>query len=215
MESGIELIELCRLVEHPGNANRMSKGNFRKLASHIGRTGRYEPVVVRRHPREEGCFEILNGHHRCRALRQSGHTHAQCVVWDVDDGEAEILLATLNRLAGRDDVYRKSELIQRLAERFGGKELAKLLPDGRKQIERLRNLSVSLPPAGAGCFAKAVVFFLSDSQKEIVDRALGLAVRGVAGESSAQRKAVGLAVMAEAFCERVNESNGAKSEGQR
>ncbi|MBE3071108.1 MAG: ParB N-terminal domain-containing protein, partial [Planctomycetes bacterium] len=48
-------------------------------------------------------YQILNGHHRAQALRELGHTHARCDVWEVDDAEARLLLATLNRLEGRDD----------------------------------------------------------------------------------------------------------------
>ena len=38
------------------------------------------------------------------ALRRLGRASARCEVWAVDDDEAMLLLATLNRLQGRDDV---------------------------------------------------------------------------------------------------------------
>ncbi|MDI6450139.1 ParB/RepB/Spo0J family partition protein [Anaerobaca lacustris] len=100
MTMKIRKIELSRLWPHPDHANRMSRAAFGKLMRHIKRTGYYEPLVVRPHPHKRGSFQILHGHHRCEALRRLGHETAQAVVWNVDDEQADILLATLNRLAG-------------------------------------------------------------------------------------------------------------------
>ena len=69
MTMQIRQIALSRLVPHPDHANRMSRAAFRKLMHHIQRSGRYEPLVVRRHPHERGRFQIIHGHHRFEALR--------------------------------------------------------------------------------------------------------------------------------------------------
>lgn len=202
----MQSLSLDNLVAHPANTNRMSKVNFARLAAHIKRTGRYEPIVVRPHPTKTGCYQILNGHHRVKVLRQLGYREADCVCWQVDDAEADVLLATVNRLCGRDDVQKKSELIKRLSRRFSIKEMAKMLPDGKKQLERLQNLQKPMAISSTQCFANAVVFFLTDEQKAILDKALNLARQirerreeRKKGLGSAKQRACGLVTIAESF----------------
>src|SRR4030042_1004922 len=100
MTNTVQSIGLEKLIAHPANPNRMSTATFGKLVRNIERTGRYEPIVVRPHPARGGYFQIINGHHRCRVLTKLGYETADWVVWDVDDEQGGILLATLNRLCG-------------------------------------------------------------------------------------------------------------------
>ena len=134
-QNTIQTIPIDKLIAHPLNANRMSEVVFKKLLRNIERTGRYEPIVVRSHPEIGGSFEIINGHHRVKALVELGYETAECVVWDVNDNEAALLLASLNRLVGSDVLEKKIELLLRLREDFSAAELAKLLPHTKGQIE--------------------------------------------------------------------------------
>jgi len=59
-------VDICRLIAHPANPNRMTAETLKKLKSHIERTGNYEPIVVRPHRERSDCFEILNGYHSPR-----------------------------------------------------------------------------------------------------------------------------------------------------
>ncbi len=189
-QSKIESIRLDKLIAHPANPNRMAGSVFKKLASHIGRSGNYEPIVVRRHPSKDGCFEIINGHHRKKALEELGTETADCLIWDVTDDQALILLSTLNRLSGNDDLHKKSELIKQLSRRLNIKELSRMLPDSRKSIEHLKNLG----HAGRKitilnkCMLNAVVFFLTDEQKQIVNTSLSEAMDpGIKGTGAQKR----------------------------
>jgi hypothetical protein len=193
MEQSKKLLSIGvdKLIAHPGNPNRMSEAMFKKLLGHIRRTGNYEPIIVRRHPSQEGCFEIINGHHRKKALEEMGNDRADCIVWEVDDEEAMILLATLNRLAGGDDIHRKSELIRKLSVKFSSKYLSKLLPDSRKSIEHLNELfekqkTLRLEDKP---MLNATVFFLTDEQKQIVDAAIKEAVDPGAKGTRPQKRA--------------------------
>ena len=154
----------------------MSEATFRKLVRNIERTGLYEPIVVRPHPRERmtADFQIINGHHRVKALEQLGRKEADCVVWDVDDEQTAILLTTLNRLAGSDIPAKKIELLKKLTERMGTAQLAKLLPQTAKQIERLTNLKLNSVPIklNADSFAVPLVFFVTKQQQEIIEKAI-------------------------------------------
>ena len=197
----IETIAIDKLMAHPANPNRMKDATFKKLVRHIGRSGNYEPIIVRRY---QGAFEIVNGHHRVKALKQLGVEKADCVVWEVDDDEALVLLATLNRLAGGDDLEKKSQLIKKLSERFGDKDLFKMLPENRKAIDRLKNLAV--PTVGKfkdEAFLNPVVFFLGDDQEELVDRAIEAATEGDAELTTAQKRAGAIVRIAEMFLQGV------------
>ncbi len=197
----LQSISVSKLFAHPANPNRMSKASFGKLVKHIAKSCNYEPIIVREHPEKVGCFEIINGHHRYRALKQTGYDEVDCIVWEVDDAEALVLLSTLNRLGGKDDVGKKSEIIKRLREKFSTTELAKILPDSKKQIERLKDLEkpVSISLVSVKPFAEPLVFVLTDEQRLIVDKAIGLAGESRAGESCAARKTAGLVKIAESF----------------
>ncbi|MGA2915790.1 MAG: ParB N-terminal domain-containing protein [Sedimentisphaerales bacterium] len=172
-------IPLDKLLPHPENPNKMSKQTFEKLKRHIKQSHNYEPLIVRSHPETENHFQIINGHHRADALRQLGETFADCVIWNIDDDQARVLLATLNRLSGKDELSLKAELIKSLSEKFSSKELAKLLPDTKSAIERLKDITKSLPLSedDTKAFLNTLVFFLNDEQIKIVEAALEKAMQ--------------------------------------
>jgi len=193
MKTRIAQIALDKLVPHPDNANWMSRANFARLVRNIERTGRYEPLVVRPHPNKAGHFQIINGHHRRDALKQLGHEAADVVIWDVNDEQTAILLATLNRLGGRDSLDKKLGLLRRLRRHIPIPALAKLLPQTRGQLERLlarRNAKSCLwaraTPQGPNPFSIPMVFFVSEAQQGAIEQALLLATdRTPPGDGSA------------------------------
>jgi len=209
MSEGIRSIQIEKLVSHPDNPNVMSDATFRKLVRNIERTGLYEPIVVRPHPDKKGSFQIINGHHRVRALEQLGRKEADCIVWDVDDEQTAVLLTTLNRLAGSDTLAKKVELLKKLTERMRTAQLAKLLPQTAKQIERLTNLKLNSVPVklNAESFAVPLVFFVTAEQKDIIERAiekLDSCFRRndpVSPGSKAQRRAAAITEIASQFTE--------------
>ena len=174
----VEMIAMEKLVPHPMNANVMGAGVREKLRRHIERTGRYEPLVVRRHPARAGCFELINGHHRKRVLEELGHKKAACVVWEVDDAETLMLLATVNRLSGRDAGNKRLELLEALAKtewagaagQKGG-ALAAWLPEDERTLRKL--LEEAGPVAVAEAprleeMPEALTVFMTRAEKERV-----------------------------------------------
>jgi len=182
-------IPLEQLSAHPENPNRMSKSNFEKLKLHIKRTGNYEPLIVRQHPDEPGRYQIINGHHRAEALRQLGVEAADCVQWQADDEQVRILLTTLNRLGGKDNLAVKIEIIKKLSEKYNAKELAKLLPDSKQTIEKLKDITKPLEnfKADSKAYLQTLVFFLNDEQMRTVQTAISKAMptTGTKAEQSA------------------------------
>jgi hypothetical protein len=226
MTNRIQSIALDKLVAHPENPNRMSKDKFAKLLRNIKRTGHYEPLIVRPCPKkncrscenlitndsQSKCFQIINGHHRCQALKELGYKTAETVVWDIDDQETDIMLATLNRLAGSDILDKKLALLKRLNHTaFNGRttELAKLLPQTANQIKRLTKFTIS------DC-KKAIenhksqplnplVFFLNDKQRVIFEKAMSAAITKVEeNRSKAIKNAAALTYMAQNFINSMN-----------
>ena len=208
MAKTIQSIALDKLDFHPDNPNRQSKVNFAKLVRNIERTGRYEPLIVRpcpsvRTPKEgkAGYFQIINGHHRRQALAKLGYETADCIVWDIDDEETDILLATLNRLGGSDELVKKLKLLERLNKRIEAGKLAKLLPQTARQIERLTNFKMPSAPAkiNAKCFVNPLIFFVNDSQQERIEKALSLVEEPKAEMTKAAKRAAALTHIAGYF----------------
>lgn len=208
----LQWIPLDALEAHPENSNRMAPDLMAKLKAHIRRTGLYEPLVVRplatagagvedaaagRLPADAEAdyrparYQILNGHHRAQVLRELGHTHARCDVWEVDDDEARLLLATLNRLEGRDDPSARAALVQRLARTRSLDALSRLLPEPTEALERLVSLAspppAPLPAADAQPLLRPMTFFLTDEQHAAVTEALRKAAEPQSGCPSGDR----------------------------
>ncbi len=175
-----------------------------KLMVHIKRTKRYPFIVVRPHPKEAGKYQVLDGHHRVQILRELGHTEARCDVWEVDDREAKLLLATLNRLQGQDLPIRRAQLLHELLGEMSIDDLAGLLPETDKQLEELHALlEFPAEEIAAQLNAQAeqdekvlpriMTFVVTPEQEEVIDRAVEMASDGTPGRD---RKAKGLANLA-------------------
>lgn len=167
----IVTLPLDALDPHPDNCNVMSPDRLAKLADHIRRTGQYPPLIVRpaglRH-------QLLDGHHRAIALGRIGHTHAQCVVWQVDDAQALLLLATLNRLQGEDDLRQRGRLVCELARLRGcaAADLAALLPEDRDRLNKLAALTerpALASPRVADQLPQSLHFFVTSAQKQAIE----------------------------------------------
>jgi len=209
MRNAIRQIPLDRLVAHRDHPNRMSRGQFEKLVHNIERAGRYEPLVVRPCPGRCGFFQIINGHHRCEALRRLGHPTAEVVIWNVNDEQTDILIATLNRLGGRDALDKKTALLRRLGRRIPIRKLARLLPQTLGQIERLTTDGPARPALRrqANLFAMPMVFFVDAGQQHRIEEAVSAALGAPAptdhdapgGQTRATRRAAALARIAARF----------------
>jgi ParB-like chromosome segregation protein Spo0J len=201
------MVRLDDLVPHPMNANVMTDELREKLRAHIGRTGRYPYLVVRSHPTEPGRFEVLDGHHRLAILRELGHTEARCDVWDVDDRETKVLLATLNRLEGQDVPVRRAELLHALLGEMSLDDLAGLVPETAGEIRDLHSL-LEFPVDGLAALLdeevkaqeelvpRVMTFVVSTEQEQVIEEAVEAASDGTPGKD---RKARGLVNLAEHF----------------
>lgn len=171
-------VPLAQLRAHPSNSNVMAGPLLEKLTQHIQATGHYPPLIVRRLDAKQPTWQVIDGHHRWRVLERLGHAAARCVVWDVDDDQALLLLATLNRLQGQDDPARRSQLLVELSERMKARSLplAKLLPETSAQFKKLLTLCEPRPRPRAAPrlddMPRAVHFFLLPAQRRQLEARL-------------------------------------------
>ena len=206
---GTQMVPLTSLVPHPLNANVMNPELQAKLLAHIKRTGRYPHLIVRPHPDQPGTYQVLDGHHRLVVLRELGHAEARCDVWQVDDREANLLLATLNRLEGQDQPVRRAQLIHELLGEMSLDDLAGLLPESDRQIEDLHSL-LEFPAEEIAelldeeaeqeekVLPRVMSFVVTADQEQVIEQAVELASDGTPGRD---RKARGLTNLAKQFME--------------
>jgi ParB-like chromosome segregation protein Spo0J len=210
---GPRAIPLTDLLPHPLNANVMSYEMREKLKAHIKRTDRYPYLIVRPHPDQPDKYQVLDGHHRIAVLRELGHVDALCDIWEVDDREANLLLATLNRLEGQDVPIRRAELIHELLGEMSLSDLAGLLPETDGQLEELHAL-LEFPADEIAALLdeqaeeeekvlpRVLSFVVTPDQERVIEEAVELASDGTPGRD---RKARGLANLAMHYMEVHNE----------
>ncbi len=140
-------------------------------------------------------------------LRELGHTEARCDVWDVDDREAKLLLATLNRLEGQDLPIRRAQLLHELLGEWSAPDLGGLLPETEAEILDLHSLLefpaeeiaeqlMSEAEEREKTLPVVIHFVVSHEQAELIDSSIERASDGVPGRD---RKARGLTNLAKHF----------------
>jgi ParB/RepB/Spo0J family partition protein len=188
--------------------NVMDEERLEKLAANIVQEGNYPPLVVRPHPEEPGCYQVLDGHQRWQVLKHLRHEEALCYVWPCDDHTALILLATLNRLEGQDDPLKRAELLRELTQLASPEDLAQLLPESaaliRQSLELLDlNLEELLADlqreTGTGNGLRAITFVVSAEDEQAIEEAVQQVAAGLDG---ANRRGRALAQIAKTYRER-------------
>ena len=196
------------LRPHPANANVMDEERLEKLATNIAQEGNCPPLVVRPHPTEPGCYQVLDGHQRWQVLKHLRHQEALCYVWPCDDHTALVLLATLNRLEGQDDPLKRAELLRELTQLASPEDLAQLLPESaaliRQSLELLdlnleRLLADLQRQTGTGNGLRAITFVVSPEDEQAIEEAVQEVVAGLEG---ANRRGRALAQIAKTYTER-------------
>jgi len=170
-------LPLESLVPNPRRANRMSRPSARKLENSIRRLGHYEAITVRPHPDLSGKFELLDGHSRLAALEALGVETAKCDIWTVDDREAELFLALLNRLKGLDVAELRMSLLVDLLQHHSCEDLAGVLPETQAALAQImlfaeEGLPEIVTPTTPPLDVVILDFYLSREQHRVIGMAL-------------------------------------------
>lgn len=120
-------------------------GELQALAASIGEKGVLQPVLVRRHPDEAGCWELVAGERRWLAAQRAGLHELPAIVHDLSDREA--LEAAIVENVQRQDLtpLEEAEGYSRLIAEFGYTQeaLANIVGKSRSHVAnslRLLNL---------------------------------------------------------------------------
>ncbi len=119
----------------------MPADRLTKLRRIIELTGYHEPLIVRPYPKVRGQYQVIDGRNRLMVLQALQLESAQCIVWNLNDRETALCLATINRLSGKDIPERRAVLLCGLLDGRSTEELCELLPDSERQIMRLLEIA--------------------------------------------------------------------------
>ena len=134
-----------------------------KMVDSVKEYGVMTPAIVR--PRRDGGYEIVAGHRRCHASQRAGVDTMPCIVRDMDDDTAIILMVDSN--CQREHILpsekakayeMKLEAIKRQGRRSdltsgqvgpklrSDEQIAQEAGDSRKQVQRFIRLTSLIPP---------------------------------------------------------------------
>lgn len=125
---------------------RMDEADLEELAQSIAARGVLQPLLVRRHPDEDGAYEIIAGERRWRAAQKARLHEVPVVVKDFTDGEA-LEIALVENLQREDlTALEEAEGYRRLTEEFAHtqEDLSYGVAKSRSHIANLMRL-LSLP----------------------------------------------------------------------
>lgn len=132
-----------------------------KLTESISERGVLVPVIVR--PKADGHFELISGHRRKRASEYADKKTLRCIVSDMDDDAATIIMVDSNiqrsnilpsekafaykmRLEAMNRQGKRNDLTSvPVGQKFSRKELSEQVGDSQTQIQRYIRLTNLVP----------------------------------------------------------------------
>lgn len=187
-DTNLLTLPLSEIHPRPGeNPNELSPAQFDLLVNAVKKLGFLQPVTVRLRP--DGAYELIDGHHRCRAAAQAGLKAVPALVTDATDEQALAEVLSLNRLKGEVDLGKASIMLRDLAAAgfddltltgFNPAEVQALLADAEASIRALDDLGegaglgeeVDDPPVNARQRFAIRLVFDDEADRDIVRRAL-------------------------------------------
>jgi len=149
------------------NPNEMDLDQFQKLRENIRKTNQYPSLIVLK---QNNRFLLIDGHNRLEILKDLGIKEAWCEVWELDQKHADLLLATLNRLHGVDDIQKRAKLFKKIKEEFDGLEdFYELLPESAEAIESYLEIAEKEIDDLADSFDKEII---KGRLEQVVDKDL-------------------------------------------
>ncbi len=143
------LLSIDLIKPNPNQPRRYFESKaLQELSQSIKQQGVLQPLIVRNHPILEGCFELVAGERRWRALQLAGETQAPVIIKKLGDTEA-LEVALLENIQ-REDLtpIEEGQCYHELMQLHGltQEELAKKLGKDRSTIANMVRL-LALPKA--------------------------------------------------------------------
>lgn len=91
----VEKIDISNITDFPDHPFKVKNDEkMKEMVKSVKEYGVIMPVIVR--PKEDGTYEMISGHRRKRACELAGIKQIRCIVKDLSDDEATILMVDSN-----------------------------------------------------------------------------------------------------------------------
>lgn len=99
----------------------MDEVNFDKLKRALSytRSTEADPILIRKHPTLEDRYQIVDGEHRWRVMRDLWVESMHCEIQTLSDKDARIKTIAKNKFRGEPDSLKLAELIMDLKDHYG------------------------------------------------------------------------------------------------
>ena len=168
----IENIGLEKLRENDWNPNRVPEKIFRALVKNIRESGFVQPLLVRP---AGGAYEVLDGAHRLRALKELDAEEAECVIVDDEDQAARMRTLAMNRLRGAFDHEELARVLE--TTDMEDEAIREALAYSENELAEIRGLLESEPQLDFNVSEaehyELFDFYLAPEEAEILREALG------------------------------------------
>ena len=159
-----KFVPIDKILPNRWNPNFMTKEVFEKQKNSIHQLGFLGSILVRKINHTSCDYEIMDGEHRWKALKESNATECpvEIIQGEVSNEDAQLLTILLNNLRGSDDVFKRAKILESLDEkrlslfpmtkdeiehekRFVKFDFAQYEGDGEDMPEREFSLVIVLP----------------------------------------------------------------------
>ena len=110
-----KIVKIDDIVTNPWNPNVMPDVLFQKMKAVINEKGLFGSIIVRP---LAGCYQILDGEHRWKALKELGYKEVpvECSVVEITDQDAKFWTIYFNNTRGKDDVEKRAQIFEELEQ---------------------------------------------------------------------------------------------------
>jgi hypothetical protein len=109
------VVPIDKIMPNRWNPNVMEKSMFEKQKQSINELGFLGSILVRTVNHTTCDYEILDGEHRWKALKEAGATECPVEsIGDIPDKEAQLLTILINNLHGKDDIFKRAKILEAL-----------------------------------------------------------------------------------------------------
>lgn len=103
--SVIDMIPTDKLITYEKHPFKIRDGDrLNELTASIAEQGVLVPLIVRIHPTMVSCYEILAGHHRHAGAMRADIKELPCIIKNVDDNVAALIVVESNKQRGFADM---------------------------------------------------------------------------------------------------------------
>ena len=115
-QSQYMLLDMDRVIENPRNPNKMDATEYAHLKANLDATGwnKNWPVIVRTHPSLANKYEIIDGAHRYKAMKELGFEEIVCTLDEWTTPESMIKTLGYNKHRWQNDSILLSGMIHDL-----------------------------------------------------------------------------------------------------